>query len=324
MNLINKPMGGYPELGLNEFTGYHNETLHLNTGMNCLEYILRANEYKKIYLPFYICDAIFEPVNKLNIKFNYYHIDDNLDPILTSALNDDEVILYVNYFGVKKKTVEKLAGEFKNLIVDNTHDFFRSPLNGIDTFYSARKFFGVPDGAYLYSKNILSDSFEQDYSYNRMEHLLIQIDKGIEDGYESFSRNERSLNRQHIRYMSHLTKALLGNINYEKVKKQRKDNFLLLHQKLGHINEFKIETHKIDAPFVYPFLCAKGKEIKKKAVDKKIYIDTYWDSVLNKVNGNSIEARLTNDLLPLPVSQMYSYNEIDFLGNYIRDMTFII
>jgi hypothetical protein len=319
MNLINKPIGGYPELELNKSTGYHSEALHLNTGRNCLEYILRANEYKKIYLPFYICEVIFEPVNKLDIKFEYYHIDENLDPVLTSAINDNEVFLYVNYFGVKKRTVEKLAGKFKNLIVDNTHDFFSPPLNGNDTFYSARKFFGVPDGAYLYTRNILTDTFEQDYSYNRMEHLLIQTDMGIEEGYESFGRNERLLSRQPIRNMSHLTKALLGNIDYDKVKKQRKDNFLLLHDNLGQINEFKIEADEIDAPFVYPFLCAKGKEIKEKAVDKRIYIDTYWDHVLNKVNRNSIEARLTNDLLPLPVSQMYSYDEIDFLGNYIRD-----
>jgi hypothetical protein len=319
MNLINKPIEGYPELELNKSTGYHSEALHLNTGRNCLEYILRANEYKKIYLPFYICEVIFEPVNKLDIKFEYYHIDENLDPVLTSAINDNEVFLYVNYFGVKKRTVEKLAGKFKNLIVDNTHDFFSPPLNGNDTFYSARKFFGVPDGAYLYTRNILTDTFEQDYSYNRMEHLLIQTDMGIEEGYESFGRNERLLSRQPIRNMSHLTKALLGNIDYDKVKKQRKDNFLLLHDNLGQINEFKIEADEIDAPFVYPFLCAKGKEIKEKAVDKRIYIDTYWDHVLNKVNRNSIEARLTNDLLPLPVSQMYSYDEIDFLGNYIRD-----
>ena len=319
MNPINKPIGGYPELELNKFSDYHSEALHLNTGRNCLEYILRANEYKKIYLPFYICEVIFEPVNKLDIKFDYYHIDENLDPVLTSTLNDDEVFLYVNYFGVKRKTVKKLADKFKNLIVDNTHDFFSSSLNGIDTFYSARKFFGVPDGAYLYTNKFLRDTFKQDYSHNRMEHLLLNIDKGIEEGYDSFCRNERLLSKQPIRKMSQLTKAILRNINFEIVKKQRNDNFLLLHEILGHKNEFKIEPDEIDAPFVYPFLYSKGKEIKKKAVDKKIYIDTFWDPVLNKVNRNSIEARLTNNLLPLPVSQMYSFKEIDLLGNFIRN-----
>jgi len=317
MDLMNRTIGGYSEIGLNNYTEFHTEALHLNTGRNCLEYILKANQYKKIYLPFYICEVLFEPINKLDIKFEYYSIDENLNPIFNSSLNDDEVFLYVNYFGIMKKTVEILAGKFKNLIVDNTHDFFNRPLNGIDTFYSARKFFGLPDGAYLYTENILADDYEQDYSYSRMEHLLIQTDKGIEEGYEFFCRNERLLSRQPIRKMSSLTKALLGNINFEDVKKQRNNNFLLLHEKLGHINEFKINPDETDAPFVYPFLCANGKEIKEKAVDKKIFIDTYWDRVLNKVNRNSVEARLTNNLLPLPVSQMYGYNEMEFLGNYI-------
>jgi hypothetical protein len=317
MKLQNKPIGGYSELVLNKFPKYHKEALHLNTGRNCLEYILRANKYKKIYLPFYICEVIFEPVNKLDIKFDYYHIDENLDPVFDFTHKDDEVLLYVNYFGIKRKTVEKLAGKFKNLIVDNTHDFFYRPLNDIDTFYSARKFFGVPDGGYLCTKNILKDTFEQDYSYDRMEHLLIQIDKGTAEGYESFCKNERLLSRQPIRIMSNLTKALLENIKYEEVRKQRKDNFLLLHEKLGHKNELKIDPAETDAPFVYPFLCPKGNDIKEKAFGNKIYLESFWDSVKNKVNRNSMEARLSNHLLPLPVSQMYSYGEIDILGNYI-------
>ena len=242
MNSINKPIGGYEELGLKKSAGYHSKALPLNTGRNCLEYILRAKEYKKIYLPFYICEVIFEPINKLEIKFDYYEIDENLDPIFGSTLKGDEVFLYVNYFGIKEKTVKNLAFKYKNLIVDNTHDFFASPLDGIDTFYSARKFFGVPDGAYLYTNRNLKETFEQDFSYERLEHLLIQIDKGIDEGYESFSRNERLLSRQPIKRMSQLTKALLGNVNYEEVKKQRKDNFLLLHEKLGKFNELKIET----------------------------------------------------------------------------------
>jgi hypothetical protein len=317
MDLMNRTIGGYSEIGLNNYTEFHTEALHLNTGRNCLEYILKANQYKKIYLPFYICEVLFEPINKLDIKFEYYSIDENLNPIFNSSLNDDEVFLYVNYFGVKNKVAEILADKYTNLIVDNTHDFFSAPLKGIDTFYSARKFFGVSDGAYLYTRNVLPDNFEQDYSYDRMEHLLLQIDKGIDEGYKSFCRNERLLSRQPIRKMSKLTKALLGNIDYEKVKKLRKDNFLLLHEKLGHINELKVNPLESDAPFVYPFLCEKGKEIKEKAVANKIYLDTYWDRVVNKVNRNSVEARLTNDLLPLPVSQMYSYDEIDYLGNYI-------
>lgn len=40
------------------------------------------------------------------------------------------------------------------IILDNTQSFFQKPISGIDTIYSCRKYFGVPDGAYL-STNIL-------------------------------------------------------------------------------------------------------------------------------------------------------------------------
>jgi hypothetical protein len=314
---MTKAVGGFPGIELNKLYEYYPGALHLNTGRNCLEYILKAKSYKKIYLPYYTCEVLLEPVNKLNVKFDYYHIDENLDPVFDSVLNDDEVFLYINYFGLKKNTVELLSGKFKNLIIDNTQAFFSKPLNGIDTFYSARKFFGVADGAYLFTDKILPDSFEQDYSYNRMEHLLIRTDKSAEDGFLSFSKNEYSLHRQPIKIMSNLTRALLENIDYEKVKKQRTDNFLLLHDKLRQINEFNIDLDSIDAPMTYPFLCSKGKEIKEKAAYNKIYIDTYWEHVLNKVNRDSLEAKLTNNLLALPVSQMYNSSEIDFVGTYI-------
>ena len=55
-----------------------------------------------------------------------------------------EAFLYTNYFGLKQgcvKLLEKKYGD--HLIVDNAQAFFAKPIKGIDTFYSARKFFGL-------------------------------------------------------------------------------------------------------------------------------------------------------------------------------------
>ena len=70
---------------------------------------------------------------------------------------------------------------WKQLIVDNTQAFCFSD-RGVDTFYSARKFFGVPDGAYLYTDKFLNVELEQDVSCQRCEHLLRRIDEGAERG----------------------------------------------------------------------------------------------------------------------------------------------
>ena len=39
--------------------------------------------------------------------------------------------------------------------------FYAKPIHGNDTFYTCRKFFGVPDGAYLYTDKLLDEEFSK-------------------------------------------------------------------------------------------------------------------------------------------------------------------
>ena len=64
-----KEIGVFFELELPQKEEYHSKAIRLNTGRNCLEYILKNNGYKKIYIPFYICNSILEPIRKLNIEY---------------------------------------------------------------------------------------------------------------------------------------------------------------------------------------------------------------------------------------------------------------
>jgi hypothetical protein len=72
-----------------------------------LEYVLLINKYKKIYLPYYTCEVLLQPLYKLNLKFEFYHLDDSFNPVL-DAIDKDEVILYVNYFGLMNHIIESL------------------------------------------------------------------------------------------------------------------------------------------------------------------------------------------------------------------------
>jgi len=54
---------------------FHPTALRLNTGRNVLEYIIKSNTYLKIYIPYYICDLILEPVIRQGVDFEFYHID---------------------------------------------------------------------------------------------------------------------------------------------------------------------------------------------------------------------------------------------------------
>ena len=140
-----KPIGGFFELESYHGKEYYPELIKLNTARNCFEYILRTKQYKKVYLPRYTCDVMLEPINKLGIGYEFYSINESFDPIFDQKVSDDECFVYNNYFGLKNKTVERLAGKINNLVVDNAQAFFSRPLENVDTIYSIRKFFGVPD-----------------------------------------------------------------------------------------------------------------------------------------------------------------------------------
>lgn len=178
---LKEAIGGYFELELSKGEHYHKGALRLNTARNCLEYIMLAREYVKVYIPYYTCEVMLQPFHKYHIAYEFYQINEFLEPTVIKPLRKDEAFLYTNYFGVKQSCVKKLSSIYgKRLIVDNAQAFYAPRIDGIDTFYSPRKFFGVSDGAYLYTDCLLSENFPQDKSSDRMRHLLLRIEDGAE------------------------------------------------------------------------------------------------------------------------------------------------
>ena len=278
---MDSSIGGYFELELPVREEYHNNALRLNTGRNAFEYVLRAKKYKKVYLPFYTCDAMLEPINKLGIDYEFYHIDQSFRPVFDfSSIRQEDVFVYNNYFGICDEQTREIAAQCKNLIIDNSQAFYSKPIKGVDTFYSPRKFFGLPDGAYLYTDAFLDNEFEQDISYERCVHLLGRVDTGAERNYKSFVKNDNALKEQSIKIMSELTTKLLKGIDYKNIFIRRKSNFNYLHNTLKNSNELKfINSDEYEAPMVYPFLITNGNSIKMDLIKNKIFIATYRPNV---------------------------------------------
>ena len=295
-------IGGYFELELRKGEHYHKGALRLNTARNCFEYILRARGYRKVYIPYYTCEVMLEPLQKCNVSYEFYHIDKCLEPAKFYNLLPDEAFLYTNYYGLKQRCVERLALQYgSQLIVDNAQAFYAKPIEGIDTFYSPRKFFGVPDGAYLHTTQLLNQELEQDRSYQRMSHLLIRADIGAEAGYEAFRKNDDSLKNNPIRKMSNLTEKILCSIDYDGIRQQRRANYQMLDDALATHNllHFLLETD--DVPMVYPFY-SENMLLRQHLIANKIFVATYWKNVTDWVKKNNIEDLLVEKLLPLPIN----------------------
>jgi len=306
-----KEIGGYLELELRRGEEYHDNAIRLNTGRNALEFILFTRKYSRVYIPYYTCDVILEPFKKLSVNYSFYSIDKNFEPIFNyTQMMADEAFLYTNYFGLKDSFVNKLSRQCKNLIVDNSQAFYSIPIAKCDTFYSCRKYFGVPDGAYLYLEGADSSHLLLDVSVDRLMHLVKRIDYNAEAGYNDFKINDEGLIGQPIKQMSNLSVSLLRNIDYEFVKEIRKKNFNILHDNLNESNKLNLSLAEDSVPLVYPFLPEK-LSLREKLIKNKIFVATYWPNVLRSTNHESIEYMYASKLIPLPIDQRYSAKEME-------------
>ncbi len=291
---------------------YHKNAIRLNTARNCFGYVLRTRSYVKVYIPYYTCEAMLEPICKLGVAYEFYHINEKLEPTVLPELNANEAFLYTNYFGLKQECVKRLALRYgKQLIVDNAQAFYAEPLEGIDTFYSARKFFGVSDGAYLYTDKPLQQEFEQDYSYERMSHLLKRIDFGAEAGYKDFRQNDESLCDQEIKRMSKLTETILSGIDYGFARMRRRKNYLYLEKMLASKNMLQLNIDGCSVPMVYPYWVYQGNVLKKKLIDNKAFVATYWPNVFEWCNSDEWEYSLANNVCFLPIDQRYRKEDME-------------
>lgn len=301
-----REIGGFFELELgNGGTEYHRDLLALNSARNAFEYILRVRKYKKVFIPDYCCAALLEPLKKLGIPYEHYAIDYNLE-FEDMHVGQDEAILCINYFGIKEAYIKKLTTKYQNIIVDNVQAFFSSPLPGVDTFYSCRKFFGVPDGAYLAIDQRLNVEFDHDNSSQRYQHLVGRIDQSAQENYNLYVAAEHSIANEEIKYMSHSTKRMLSNIDYEYVQQRRTDNYSFLHNKLGKANRLTLPG--AGAYMFYPLLASK--ELKQMLIKNKVYVATYWPNVLEHSDKGSTAYDLAENLISLPIDQRYDREDM--------------
>ena len=311
-------IGGYFELELNRGTEYYPNLISLNTGRNALEYVLRVRNFKKVYIPFFTCEVVLEPFIKTNTQYIFYSLDELLCPILPYDIGDDSAILVNNYFGVTGHIVEQVTRKYTNVIIDNSQAFFDKPASSIDTFYSARKFIGVPDGAYLSINKQYTANLKRDVSWSRFRHLLSRIDESASTGYSYFRSIDSSFVGNDIKLMSHLTKKILQSLDYDKIIGKRRENFNYIHKKLHKMNLFPYSSKDICCPMVYP-LYVKKDGLKEFLIKNKIYVATYWPNVFDWVTENTIEYQLAQYLIPIPIDQRYSINDMKRIVSIVED-----
>lgn len=319
---MNRAIGGYFELELPDYGGFlHDDGILLNSGGNALEYVIRSlADVRHLWIPYYTCSVVLEQVDKAGIPYSLYPIDENLEIKDQMHLLEGDYLVYTNYFGIKDRYVRWLSGLCgEHLIVDSTQAWFSSPIHGTSSFYSPRKYMGLPDGGVAYCPRHLDECvYGTDTSYERCAHLLKRIDLGPSEGYADFRSNSLELAGQPVKKMSELTRKLLCSIDFTRVKRIRIQNFEYLHQHLKGANLFPVPPlDSFVCPMVYPYL-TNDKSLRQKLIENKVFVATYWLNVKEWTETGMLEEELVDNLIPLPIDQRYSTADMDRIIRIIK------
>ena len=291
-----KEIGGYFELAGGNQPRYHNG-IYLNSGRNALRFIVRKLGISKLHVPAYTCPVVFEALQKEQVQIEQYTLDANFFPDRDFPQSD--FIIYNNYFGVCGGKVREMATRYPNLIVDNAQAFYSQQIGRV-AFYSPRKFFGLPDGGIVCGLEGDAEDLLQDVSWNRMSHLLKRVDLGASAGYADFKENSQILARQDVKRMSALTTLLMSQIDCSAAAKRRRRNFNMLKDHLP--TEFPLDMVDDDVPMVYPYITS-DPQLRKRLIDAKIYVASYWPGV-----GNCGD--FPERVIPLPIDQRYDIEDM--------------
>jgi hypothetical protein len=230
---------------------------------------------------------------------------------------ENSAMLLVNYFGlIPDKKIEIMRSCNCHIILDNTQAFYHRPKAGLDTFYSCRKFFGVPDGSYMYAEGITQDGLDVELSGKKMEWLLGRYEKNAASYYTAYREHEDAAATAVPKAMSKITRNLLKAIDYEFVRVRREQNYNFLEEQLGGTNRLQVKMPS--APFTYPLMVKDGIEVRAALCNMRIYVPTLWGNVLTSVPTSTVEYDFAANIIPLPIDQRYDLDDMSHIVNSVR------
>ena len=317
-----KPIGGYFEweFPMKGCSFPHSNGVLLNSGRHSLEYILRSlGQIKRLWIPYYTCDVVLQPIEHLGIAYSLYHINKDFTVADDLVLEDGEYLIYTNYFGLMDEYCKELSTRYDGqLILDYAQAFFTPHLEEINTFYSPRKFVGIPDGGIAYVNQSLSIKLEIDYSYTRCAHLLKRHELSPMEGYNDFRESSHQIAKSSLLKMSNLTQKMLSSLDYAGIIERRITNFAFLHAHLSESNLLQIPCmESFCCPMIYPYY-TKDSGLRKRLIENQVFVATYWPNVLEWCKEGDLEYELCKNIIPIPIDQRYVVEDMQRIINIIK------
>ena len=229
-----------------------------------------------------------------------------------------DAILVVNYFGVCRSAIDKWIGTGINLIIDNCQAFYSEPVmaDNVLNFYSFKKDFGTPDGAFVIGSHVDDYHLEQEDGISKCDYLLGSLVEGTDKWYKRKKEVDEEIALAKLQ-ASKITRMMIKSIDYEDVKARRVNNFKLYEEAFRSDNLIKADADSV--PYLYPLNI--GVDIRKRLIENKIFVPTLWADTLEAEFTGTDEYLLSKNTLFLPVDQRYDEEDIKYIIDIVKRMT---
>lgn len=311
------PIGGYFEWEFPRDASpfpHEAEGVLLNSNRSAIQFILlnAPHRIQRVYLPAYTCESVMLALDAIQVPYTFYPINEALELVSPPTLQANDVLIYVNYFGIKDAYCRTLADHYgPQLIIDQAQAFYAAPIPQTQSVYSVRKFIGVPDGGIaIPSFPIPPHTLPPAVAATRCAALLARAEDDISGGYAAFQQNDEAFKFDGIQGMSRITQKILRSLDHTDILTRRRTNFAFFHTALAHRNPLQIPSmDSFVCPMVYPFY-TDNPALRETLIAQKIFIARYWPNVLEMNASTSTEYHLAQHILPLPIDQRYTPTDL--------------
>lgn len=313
-----KPIGGF--IGLEPFSvsrqPLYPDAVALTSGRACMAALLdHYKDVTHVQLPFYCCDALLEPFVDRGIPLRFYTVGEDLLPLGLEPSGKNGLIVLVDFFGIIGERLSRFGAPLgERVVYDDTHAFHQGRRSRSQwSFNSARKFFGVPDGAFLFAPVPLGPPLEMNTEVSA-DHLLLRHMGEADSAYPVYLRNEARMTSAYLA-PSPVSLGLLARYGREGSATVRRANFQVLHQRLAASNLLDLSLAEGSVPLCYPYLPASRGSVDRSALHRAgLFIPKFWEDVLRRPDPEGHfgrEKHWSDQLLPLPIDQRYGPQDME-------------
>jgi hypothetical protein len=295
---------------------------------------LKLKGVNQFYFPAFVCPAVIECAQKLNLNYSYYPVKKDLSIDVQPKRNS--AVLIIHYFGWENASVidlRKLVDENIFLIEDASQSSLSPWVQRIQrssiVLTNARKFGPIPVGAWCSSDKALAhpnrallNQIEQTILAAKQKTVYLnqlhftrdsRIETQIQNEFQKLEiilsnlNQSVSLPKTYLNLMSRVNWALYSEIR----RKNWSQLFLLLPENMTKLNtQLKPDIVPLGLP-----ICLENRDkIREKLKVKGIFCPIHWQLPQDVDPRYFPDAfALSQEILTLPVDQRYGSTEMQYL-----------